>query len=850
MHHKLYLQNHIDTLPHSKTKAELIAELTMAQQKISQLKHQNSYLRQELRKASTPDLPLDEQDLWLLSITDSLPYIVYVNELNRQQNLYINSTVSNLLGYPPEMFAAKNWRAFTDLIHPEDRSRLQSMALATTHRQPNEVIDMEYRIKDAAGAWRWLHARETLWAQGTAGKSLLILGVAQDITTRKKIETELEQRVVIEQLISIISSNFMNASAYAIGQEFSWALQIIGEFFSIDRSYVLFFSVENQQSIKMYEWWADPAHADSEAAVNQPFYGSYPWLDSKINQSQTLSYQTIAELPAEAVALKTDLTRRGVQSFVLVPIVSAQSLIGLFGMETTTSARNWSKREIMAAQMLSRILGSGLERQQADLALRQANEVLEKRVMEKTAALQAAVTRLERLYYVSLRLSSSITEPELLGLICQQAQQLFMARGCVLYVYDAPQERLTSALGVGEIKPFFGQVVQVGAGLAGQVLTDGYPIQTTESYHRLTDGTTFYQDAETLKGVIAVPLLKGQTLLGVLEIVAATDKETAQRFDEPTLQLAELFAAQATVALENARLHEMQQEQFRQLQESQTMLIQSEKMAGMGRLVASVTHEINNPLQSIQSCVALIREDLADALAEADLETIANIAEQEIERLSKLVQRMRAFYKRPNGKLPGGNGLSSGKDTFGAFYSPDFESWDTLDIHALLLDVLQLASKELSRHNIQINQEWANNLPRIQASDGYLKQVFLNLILNASEAMSNQGGELTIRTIADWQPLISTLDNLTPASESSTDSGQPTLIRIEFVDTGPGIPEEKLSRLFEPLFTTKETGTGMGLFTSYKIVEAHHGQIMVNSTVNQGTTFAVILPVKQIDTAS
>lgn len=820
----------------------------MAQQKISQLKHQNSYLRQELKKASTPDLPLDEQDLWLLSITDSLPYIVYVNEINRQQNLYINPTVGNLLGYPPETFAAKNWEAFTDLIHPEDRSRLQSLAPTTTNRRPNQTIDMEYRIKDAAGAWRWLHARETLWAQGTAGKSQLILGVAQDITTRKKIETELEQQVVIEQLISIISSNFMNASAYAIGQECSWALQIIGEFFSIDRSYVLFFSAENQQIIKMYEWWADPAQADSEiTAVNQPFHESYPWLDGKINQSQTLSYQTIAELPAEAVALKTDLTQRGVQSFVLVPIVSAQSLIGLFGMETTTSTRNWSKREIMAAQMLSRIFGSGLERQQADLALRQANEVLEKRVMEKTAALQAAVTRLERLYYVSLRLSSSITEPELLGLICQQARQLFMARGCVLYVYDAPQKQLTSALGVGEISPFFGQVVHVGAGLAGQVLRDGYPIQTTESYYRLTDGTTFYQDAESIKGMMAVPLLKGQILLGVLEIVAGSDKEAEPFFDESTLQLAELFAAQATVALENARLHEMQQEQFRQLQESQTMLIQAEKMAGMGRLVASVTHEINNPLQSIQSCVALIREDLADALAEADLETIANIAEQEIERLSKLVQRMRTFYKRPNGKLPGGNGLSSGRDTFGAFYSPDFESWESVDIHALLVDVLQLANKELSRHNIQINQEWAKNLPHVQASDGYLKQVFLNLILNASEAMSDQGGVLTIRTIADWQPLINTLDNLTSPHDASADLGQPTLIRIEFVDTGPGIPEEKLSCLFEPLFTTKETGTGMGLFTSYKIVEAHQGQIMVNSTLNQGTTFAVILPVKHVD---
>jgi len=308
------------------------------------------------------------------------------------------------------------------------------------------------------------------------------------------------------------------------------------------------------------------------------------------------------------------------------------------------------------------------------------------------------------------------------------------------------------------------------------------------------------------------------------------------------------------MALENSRLHAAEQNQLHQIQQSQHQLIQSEKMAAMGRLAASVTHEINNPLQSIQSCVTLMREDLAEALDEADLVDIANIAEQEIERISNLIHRMRAFYNKPD-VVPEFSPKTTGQtslDTLNAFYSPDVSRWQLVDVHTILTDVLQLAGKELDRKGISVEQHWATSLPKIQANANYLKQIFLNLVLNATEAMSEQGGVLTIQTepekviLTSQVSSLSTMPDIPRAWQNKSQNGmRATGIKIEFTDTGSGISQDKLARLFEPLFTTKEKGSGLGLFTTYKIVEAHQGQITVESAINHGTTFAVLLPLTQ-----
>jgi signal transduction histidine kinase len=144
-----------------------------------------------------------------------------------------------------------------------------------------------------------------------------------------------------------------------------------------------------------------------------------------------------------------------------------------------------------------------------------------------------------------------------------------------------------------------------------------------------------------------------------------------------------------------------------------------------------------------------------------------------------------------------------------------------------------LAGKQLQHSRVTVECEQAGGLPAIQANPDYLKQVFLNLVLNAIDAMGEQGGTLRVRTA---------LDQMT-----GRDHQLLSAVRIEVSDTGEGIPPEILDHIFEPFVTTKKTGTGLGLSISYGLIEAYNGRITVTSQVGAGTTFTILLPVSTIN---
>ncbi len=235
----------------------------------------------------------------------------------------------------------------------------------------------------------------------------------------------------------------------------------------------------------------------------------------------------------------------------------------------------------------------------------------------------------------------------------------------------------------------------------------------------------------------------------------------------------------------------------RELQETQLQLLQSEKMASLGKLAAGVAHEINNPLGGILIFSKMLLEDLSshDPRVE-DLERIC----EEATRCKEIVKGLLEFARQTSYKM------------------------EPTDLNRALVQGISLLENQALFHNIRIVKDLDPNLPPILANTGQLNQVFMNIILNAAEAMESQG-TLTVRT------------QLGPE--------QNTVI-VEFIDTGCGIKEEHLTRIFDPFFTTKEVGkgTGLGLSMSYGIVEKHRGRIWVKSREGAGATFTIELPVR------
>jgi len=235
----------------------------------------------------------------------------------------------------------------------------------------------------------------------------------------------------------------------------------------------------------------------------------------------------------------------------------------------------------------------------------------------------------------------------------------------------------------------------------------------------------------------------------------------------------------------------------RELQETQLQLLQSEKMASLGKLAAGVAHEINNPLGGILIFSKMLLEDLpADDPRREDLDRICD----EATRCKEIVKGLLEFGRQTSYKM------------------------EPTDLNRALVQGISLLENQALFHNIRIVKDLDSNLPPITANTGQLNQVFMNIILNAAEAMEGQG-TLTVNT------------RLGPENDT---------VIVEFTDTGCGIKEEYLTRIFDPFFTTKEVGkgTGLGLSMSYGIVEKHRGRIWVKSKEGEGSTFTIELPVR------
>jgi len=260
----------------------------------------------------------------------------------------------------------------------------------------------------------------------------------------------------------------------------------------------------------------------------------------------------------------------------------------------------------------------------------------------------------------------------------------------------------------------------------------------------------------------------------------------------------------------NRNLEAMIVERTIELEKTQAQLVQSEKMSAIGQLAAGVAHELNNPLGGIlgyaQFALEKLRKTAVDRTGQKEIDGYTRYLsdiEAQARRCKTIVQNLLRFSR--------------------ASRTSDFED---VDINAAIKDTCTFVEHQLQMNQIELEIDLDPNLPVIQGNSGQLQQVFTNLIINAMHA-SPPDSTIRIRT-----------------GTSASDGEHKVEIRV--IDEGIGIPPENMPRLFEPFFTTKEVGkgTGLGLSVSYGIIRDHTGEIKVESTPGQGTTFTVILPLQ------
>jgi signal transduction histidine kinase len=295
-----------------------------------------------------------------------------------------------------------------------------------------------------------------------------------------------------------------------------------------------------------------------------------------------------------------------------------------------------------------------------------------------------------------------------------------------------------------------------------------------------------------IKSVIAVPLWSSNTMTGLL---TAINKKGSVSFDKHDLRLFTVFSSLAAAALQNASLYSDLKDKMMELKATQEQLIHSTKMAAIGELSANVAHEINNPLTSVLGYTTHLLKTLP--LPEAPRQ-ILKMMEQETLRVRKIIRNLLDFARhKPSWKQPA-------------------------DIALPLRETVALVQGTADSASVAILEEYPPSPIMVNIDHNEMKQVFINIVNNALHAMP-EGGKLRIRV----------------------DRMREKELVVKISDTGNGIAPEHLDKIFEPFYSTKNSGdgTGLGLSISYRIVRNHGGRIEVESKVGEGSTFSVILPV-------
>ena len=379
----------------------------------------------------------------------------------------------------------------------------------------------------------------------------------------------------------------------------------------------------------------------------------------------------------------------------------------------------------------------------------------------------------------------------------QELKQETGADFFTLYMWDEKQEKFYRQWSLGEAS---------WAKRQSPIIENNHLFQSVlddEDYLRIIRSELDDNDARNLikhydaQSILLMPLIIAGGAEGV---VVLADPTKSRSFSQRKINMARTLIIQAANAIKNASLYHDLQQSMEDLRHAQSQLIQAARLSAMGELAAAVAHQINNPLTTVIADTQMILQDMDES--HRDYESLQAV-NRSGKRAHEVVRRLLGMARQ----------------------SEEDEPPILLDINQTIENTMMLLSKHIEQHHIKLKQELADDLPMAYALSSQLEDVWMNLLLNARDAVANCS-----------QPAIGI------RSQYNRDTN---MIEVTVWDNGTGIPEDKREKIFEAFFTTKSEGegTGLGLHICRQIVEKCNGEIVLQSTNTKGTSFVVMLPV-------
>jgi len=400
--------------------------------------------------------------------------------------------------------------------------------------------------------------------------------------------------------------------------------------------------------------------------------------------------------------------------------------------------------------------------------------------------MQQEVERLRHLYKISQSMQT-LDLDKILHLILEGVTKSIGFDRARLYLVDEQNKMLRCKMAVGieneTIKDIALPIEEEGSIVGRAVLEKkSYVIHDALNDPRVNASL---KKILNLKSFAAVPLIGKEKVWGV---ITADNLYSDRKITKEQIEVLVTFANQAGLAIQNASMYERVKQSSRVLEEQ---LIQSSKLAALGQLSAGIAHELRNPLTSIK---ILLHSVIKKIEPKENIKTDVEIIESEIERMNGIIKQFLDFSR------------------------PGFLCVSSVNVNDVLKETLNLMAYELEDQCVSVERQFDNKIPEISADKEKLKQVFLNIVLNSVQAMPG-GGRVIVKTsvAADY-------------------------VTVSIKDFGKGIPVKIKDKLFEPFFTTRKEGVGLGLPISRRIIENHKGQLIIHSEVGKGTEVVIKLP--------
>ena len=870
------------------------------------LSRETEALKQEvsLRTQSETDLQAKE-DIYRRAISQANA-VPYQRDYATNSYTFLDEGIRKLTGYSADEITPHLWEmeiVQETVIDSEFEGRPIEEVLEDIRAGKINRWRDDCRIRTKDGETRWC-TDASIQILGKDGVPVGSVGILQDITEKKQVEKELQQRIDFERLIVTISAEFIQVTNEQIDDRILNALRTIGEFAEVDRCFLFQFKDQDREALITHEWDREgvPALTEQWKSVET---SNFPWLYQKISNGEVVQACAKEGIPEEALNENETLRRLRIGSFVFVPQILSGKAIGFLGFDTTEDDRTWPDHTVSLLRIVGQVFAYAQGRRTNELAIISSKEryrtlfenshdaiymiTREGEIVDVNPAFlnlfgydEKEISNLdgfeifassdERIrfqseieakgalkdYEITFRRKNGARMDGLLTASVRKDEEgnIYAYQGIIRDITEKKKADKSFRLIVegtsgttGEA--FFSSLVRALATVIGvryALVSELVPAEGKEKQKLRSlafwSGKSFgeplaiemsdtpFQEA-TEKGILYIPSgvnqrYPGPSLMEDLDIkcymgIRLTDASgnpigLLSVFDGKGLDmdartaenLLRIFAARAAAELSRIQSENTRLELERQMFESQ-------KIESLGVLAGGIAHDFNNLLTSILGNVCLAEYDLEE---DSPLQSYLKNIERATQRAADLAQQMLAY---------------SGRSKFVV---------EQLQINEILEEVEELLTVALPK-NVVFEKDLAVGLPELDGDATQLRQVFMNLIINAGESISNKGGRVHSSTRQVW------LDDQYPHEMVNRDElKSQAYLEVRISDTGCGMDEETRSKIFDPFFTTKFTGRGLGLAAVLGIIRGHHGGIGVESAVGKGTTFTILLPVTRREAKS